>query len=104
MNLENWRKAVDEHISIVDQTIRDRDVLKKSIEEHLGRFFDWDSIDYNRDFTVITLSWEKDVNPVIKSENISDLGMDWIIKTGRDSRAFAIVEIEVYPWGIKEND
>lgn len=103
MNLENWRKAVGEHISILDQTIEDRNVLKQSIEEHLSQFFDWDDIEYNRDFSVITLKWEKDVNPVIKSETISKIGMDWIIKTGRDDRAFSIVEIEVYPWGVEES-
>ena len=102
MNLENWRKAVDEHISIVDQTIEDRNTLKQSIEEHLSQFFNWDDIEYNRDFSVITLKWEKDVNPVIKSETISKIGMDWIIKTGRDDGAFSIVEIEVYPWGVEE--
>ena len=102
MNLENWRKAVDEHISILDQTVEDRNTLKKSIEEHLSQFFDWDNIEYNRDFSIITLKWEKDVNPVIKSETISKIGMNWIIKTGRDDGAFAVVEIEVYPWGVEE--
>lgn len=103
MNLDTWKKAVDEHIAILDQTIEDRNALKQCIEEHLSQFFDWDDIEYNRDFSVITLKWEKDVNPVIKSETISKIGMDWIIKTGRDDGAFSIVEIEVYPWGVEES-
>ena len=104
MNLENWRKAVDEHISIVDQTIRDRDVLKQSIEEHLSRFFRWDNIEYNRDFSIIKLKWAYGEAPIIKADTISDLGMDWVIEADYDDKANRIVLVEIHPWGIKEND
>lgn len=102
MNLDDWRLAVTDHISSLDQLVNDRAILKDELEKHLSQFFEWDNIEHNRDFTVITLSWEKDVNPVIKSDKISELGMDWIIKTGRDDSAFSIVMVEIYPWGVEE--
>ena len=102
INLENWRKAVDEHISIVDQTIEDRNALKQSIEEHLSQFFTWEEIEYNRDFTVIKLKWAYGVSPIIKADKISDLKMDWIISADYDDKANRIVLIEVYPWGVEE--
>ena len=103
MNLDDWRLAVTDHISSLDQLVNDRAILKDELEKHLSQFFEWDDIEYNRDFSLITLSWEKDVNPVIKSDKISELGMDWIIKTGRDDSAFSIVIVEIYPWGVKES-
>lgn len=102
IDLEKWRMAVNEHMSIVDQSLEDRQILKQRIEEHLSQFFEWDDIEYNRDLSTIILKWAKNVNPVIKADNISDIGMDWIIRTGRDEDAFSIVEIEIYPWGVKE--
>ena len=103
MNIDDWRTAVADHIASLDHLINDRAILKDELEKHLSQFFEWDNIEYNRDFTVITLSWEKDVNPVIKSDKISELGMDWIIKTGRDESAFSIVMVEIYPWGVEES-
>ena len=102
MNLDTWKKAVDEHIAILDQTIEDRNALKHSIEEHLSQFFEWEEIEYNRDFTVITLKWAYGDSPVIKADKISDLKMDWIINADYDDKANRIVLIEVYPWGVKE--
>ena len=102
MNLDTWKKAVDEHISILDQTIEDRNTLKQSIEEHLSQFFEWEEIDYNRDFTVITLSWAYGESPVIKADKISDLKMDWIINADYDDNANRIVTVEIHPWGVEE--
>ena len=103
MNLDTWKKAVDEHISILDQTIEDRNTLKKSIEEHLSQFFEWEEIEYNRDFTVITLSWAYGVSPVIKADKISDLKMDWIINADYDDKANRIVTVEIHPWGVEDS-
>lgn len=103
MNIDDWRTAVADHISSLDNLVNDRGILKDELEKHLSQFFEWDNIEYNRDFSLITLSWEKDVNPVIKSDKISELGMDWIIKTGRDESAFSIVMVEIYPWGVEES-
>lgn len=102
--LDSWKYAVSEHISFVDQTINDRQILKETIEKHLSQFFDWDIIDYNRDFTMITLKWDHGVNPVIRNDKIHELGMDWIIKSDYDDKANRIVVIEIYPWGIEEDD
>ena len=98
--LENWRDAVGIHMDALDTIINDRKILKNSIEAHLKSCFDWDDIEYNKDFTVITLKWEYGHNPVIRHENISELNMDWIIRADYDDEAFRIVVVEVYPFGI----
>ena len=102
MDLEKWRTGVKEHIEVVDQTIKDRDLLKKAIEEHLSKVFEWESIKYNRDFSVISLYWAYGESPVIRSDKVSELGMDWLIKADYDDSANRVVVIEVYPWGIEE--
>ena len=101
--LEMWKKGVSEHLDLVDQVINERVSLKTLFKEHLKEFFDFNEIDFSRNFDVITLKWEKDANPIIKS-NISQLGMDWEITTGRDDSAFSVVEVIVYPFGIPMED
>ena len=98
--LEQWKDGVMEHTINVQQMIKERKLLKKHIEEHLSQFFKWNDIDYSKDFDVITLKWDRDVNPVIKKEKIHELGIDWIIRAGYDDQAFRIVVIELYPFGL----
>lgn len=102
MDLEKWKRGVEEHIEVVDQTLKDRKLLKESFEEHLSKVFDWNEISYNRDFTVIKLYYEYGVSPIIRSDKVSELGMDWLIKSDYDCKANRVVVIEVYPWGIEE--
>ena len=101
--LSSWRDGVNEHISMVDTLVNDRKILKNLIEEHLKQFFDWDSIEYNKDFSEITMKWDKDCHPIIKHEKINELMMDWCISVGYDDNAFRIVVIEVYPFGLEED-
>lgn len=101
MELETWKNAVSIHLDSLESIIEDRKILKNSIETHLKSCFDWDDIEYNKDFTVITLKWEYNHNPVIRHENISELNMDWIIRADYDDKAFRIVIVEVYPFGIE---
>ena len=101
MELETWKKAVNEHIDMLNSLVDDRKSLKKSIEEHLKSCFEWDDIEYNRDFSVITLKWDKDTSPVIYHDKISELGMDWSIHADYDENAFKIIVVEVYPWGVE---
>ena len=99
--LRRWQDGVLEHCKNVQDMIRERNLLKKHFEEHLSNFFDWHSIKYDKDFNKIELSWEFGHNPVIK-QDIGDLGMEWIIRADYDDKAFRIVVIEVYPFGLPE--
>lgn len=100
MMLSEWKEAVSIHMDALDTLINDRKILKNSIEEHLKLCFEWDDIEYNRDFSVITLKWQYNHNPVIKHDKICQLDMDWIIRADYDDEAFRIVVVEIYPFGI----
>lgn len=103
-SLEMWKEAVFVHTKQRNDLVNDRKEIKSRLEAHLKQFFDYDSIEYcDFDFNKIKLKWKRNVSPVI-SENIGDLGMPWIISTGYDEGAFAIVIIEVYPFGIEEEN
>lgn len=98
-----WQDKVFEHTHIIKKMIEERNALKKEFEEHLSQFFDWGSIEYDKDFNKIELRWENGINPVIQ-KNIGDLGMEWIIRPGYDERGFEITVIELYPFGLPENE
>lgn len=100
--LNGWRKSVNNHIEYLNALVEARKILKNQIEEHLKSIFQWNDIEYNRDFSVIKLKWDYGHNPVIKAENIDKLGMDWIISAEYDDKANRIVVVEVYPWGVQE--
>lgn len=102
-DLQQWKNNVNTHIDYLNCIVDARKSLKKTIEDHLRVCFNWDDIEYNRDFSVITLKWDKENNPIIRAENISELSMDWIIRADYDDSAFRIVVIEIYPWGLKED-
>ena len=102
--LDMWKEAVFVHTKQRNELVNDRKEIKSRLEAHLKQFFDYDSIEYcDFDFNKIKLKWKRNVSPVI-SENIGDLGMPWIISTGYDDGAFSIVIIEVYPFGMEENE
>lgn len=102
MNLDQWNQAVDEHMTMLNSLIDDRITLKNMFSAYLRQFFDYDSIDYSRDFRVITLRWEEDRNVSIDNDTISNLGMDWLISTEfTDKLGYGVVVI-VYPFGLKE--
>ena len=105
MNIDEWKNGVREHIYSLNTIIKERQILKELIKDYLSQFFDFDSWETNRDFSKIILKWDKNHNPVINEEsNISELGMDWIITAEYDDEANRIVVIELYPWGIEEDD
>lgn len=89
-DLDNWAKATENHIEMVQNVVADRRKLKELLENHLKEFFpNWDEIEYSKDLSEVELFFDGDVT--IKS-NISDLGMKWIIK-----RYYEGVAIMVYP-------
>jgi hypothetical protein len=97
---KQWQDAVLLHCQERDRIVNDRRELKSLFEAHLKQFFDFDSIEFDKDFNVITLKWKKDVSPIIK-DNIGELGMEWVISSGYDDMAFGIVVVEVYPFGME---
>lgn len=97
--LSAWREGVQEHMIALDVLVNDRKILKKHLENHLHQVFDWDDIEYNKDFTVVSLKWDTNHQPVIKNENLEKLQMDMEIKASYDDCANRIVVIDVYPFG-----
>lgn len=93
-----WVGAVEEHINCLDRIIEDRKLLKKMIVNHLEQFFKWSDIDFNRDFSVITLTVYEDM--IVNPENLSDLMMHWEIQS-YDYNCFRIV---VYPFGVPNDE
>lgn len=105
MNIEElvaWKSGVSEHMDALDILLNDRKILKKHIEDHLKSCFQWDTIEYNRDFSEITLKWDAGHSPIIFHENIVNLNMDWEINAGYDGGANRIVIITVYPFGVPD--
>lgn len=100
-NLSAWRDDVKEHMALLDNLIEHRKFLKAVIEEHLRQVFDWDDIEYNRDMSVVSLTFIKDHQPIIKTENLKNLGMDFQVKAEYDDCANRIVVIDVFPFGDK---
>lgn len=99
--LKRWKEGVIKHMSSVQTIIDDRSFLKQMFETHLKSFFDYDEIEYNRDFTEITLKWNPDHNPSINHRNIADLGMDWSISSNFDEDELRTIGVEIilYPFG-----
>ena len=100
--LTNWKDGVKVHMAQLDAIVEDRKLLKSHLEEHLSSVFDWDDIEYNRDFSVVSLKWESNHQPIVRSENLKKLGMDFLIKPDYDDCANRIVVIEVYPFGVED--
>ena len=100
ISLQDWKDGVKSHMTVVDQIVEDRILLKSSIEEYLSKVFEWDEIEYNRDFTVISMYWTMmdEKCPVINGKDLSEFEMDWLIRLDNANR---IVIIEVYPFGVE---
>ena len=102
--LEFWKEGVFEYSKNLENIIKDRAKLKDLLEEHLSKFFSWDSIEFDKDFNQIILSYKTGIGAVIKSANMSDLGMDWVVWSDYDDRANRIIRIGIYPFGLPEEE
>lgn len=99
MNLDQWNQAVDEHLKMVDSLIEDRITLKNMFNEHLRKFFDYDSIEYSKDLRVISMRWDYGREVSIDNDFISELGMDWLISTEFTDKLGYGVVVTIYPFG-----
>lgn len=96
--LNNWNSAVSEHMNALDRLIEDRSLLKRVMEEHLRQFFpEWGKIEFNRDFSVITLEFYE---MVIDPEKLADLNMQFSIEPYGDY----CFNIRIYPFGVPEEE
>ncbi|WP_458456483.1 hypothetical protein [Methanobrevibacter sp.] len=101
-NFDTWINAIKEHINMLDNLINDRRMLKDMIETHLREFFDYDDIEYNRDFSKITLTFKPKHHVIINPENLVGLLMDFEVIPAYDDNAERIIQIHVYPLGMEE--
>lgn len=99
---ENWQIGVKEHLFNLNTLIEERVLLKKYLENHLQQFFDFEEIEYDKDFKKIKLMWSEKSSPIINHKNIGNLMMDWIIKSGYNDKADKVIIVEVYPFGVVE--
>lgn len=99
---DNWINAVKEHMNMLDTLISDRNTLKIMFEEHLRKFFDYDDIEYNRDFTKITLKYNPEHNVFINPKKLDGLLMDFEVSANYNDKAERIINIQLYPFGVKE--
>lgn len=94
--VELWRKGAMEHCSMIERMVKDRKELKSLIEEHIGRFFKYDSIEYNKDLSEITI--EISENNIVIPQDIGEIQMDWNISSGW-SNGDEVIIIKFYPFG-----
>ena len=101
-DLKAWQDDVGIYNEAVDTIVRDKFTLKKSIEDHLNLFFDFDAISFNEVFTEIKIRWNYDKEPAIHPKDLVDLNMDFIITHEFDDRYGDGIVLKVYPFGLEE--
>ena len=105
MNLEEFKQFQDcimEHCHQAEAIANDRLSIEKHFKDHLSQFFSWDKIFFSENFDKITLKYAYGHGAVIHSDNLKDLHMDWIVSATTDDKAFRIIQVEIYPFGLKE--
>lgn len=98
--LEMWKDGVMEHCRSVSTVLKDREIIKKIMVDHLSQFFEWDEIEFDEGFNSITMVWSYQNDPVIKIDKIRDLGMDFIISHKFTHDLGDGVTITIYPFGL----
>lgn len=87
-----WKDGVVKHNSLLKSFVSDRKELKRLIEEHLSKYFEWDEIEYDNEFKKITLTLDPDT--VLKSDKLRELDIDYSIIGG-----FDFIIVKIYPFG-----
>lgn len=102
--LRLWQEGVYEYSKNLQNVVDDRLKLKELLTDHLIQFFNWNKIVFDRDFNKVTLYSKRDTPMVIDFDALSDLGMGVVISPDVDDKAFRILKIEVYPFGLPEEE
>lgn len=98
--IEMWKDGVMEHCHSISVIAKDRKTIKKMMVDHLSQFFEWDVIEFDKNFNTITMAWEYSTDPIIKLDKIKELGMDFIIGHRFFKELGDGVTITVYPFGL----
>lgn len=103
--IKTWKSGVDALLTELDDLVKTRNDFRDVLKKHLDQVFGgYESMEFKNDLTEVTIKYAYENNPVIKPETIHKLGMDWIIEAGYDDKAFRIVIIKIYPFGLEEGD
>lgn len=103
MNVELWKEDVMTHRKTVATVLNDRKMLKKSMENYLHEYFNYDLIKFSTDLNEITLLWSYDNEPVINPTKLVDLGMDFVISSEYDDELGMSASIKIYPFGVEDD-
>ena len=98
--LDTWKDSVREHSRMMATLVNDSLVIKKLMIDYLKQYFDFDEIQFSNDFTRISLKWSYEHEPFINPEELSCLGMEFIITHDYSETLGHGVVIEVYPFGL----
>lgn len=98
--IEMWKDDVMVHCQTITTVLNDRRIIKKVMENHLREFFDYDMIEFDKDFNVITLKWSYDNEPTIKPHELLGLGMDFVISSDFSEELGLTAIIKIYPFGV----
>lgn len=79
----------------------EKEAIKSILTNHLKRFFDFEAIVFDEEFERITLRFRKDDGVVVRS-NISELRMDWTVRSSIDRMANRVLLIDVYPFRLPD--
>lgn len=93
-----WVDATQEHMNMVYAIIEDRKLLKKTLENHLSKFFNWiDDLKFNRDFSQVEMVVDE---MIIDDGKMDGLMMPWAIEPYGDYT----FRITVYPFGVPNDE
>ena len=95
----NWKNAVEIHVDQVKAIVEDRKTLKNLMEGFLKAYFNFDEIEFNNDFSKISLLWDFPNEPTFTQEQIKDFPFEWKVNSNRSDD----VQIDIYPWGLKDS-
>ena len=104
-DLKTWKSGVEELLKELDRLVDTRNQFIELMKSHIDQCFQgYKTIEFKNDLSEITITYEQGHNPIIRPEHIHKLGMDWLIEAGFDDKAFRIVVIKLYPFGLNEGD
>ena len=79
----------------------EKEAIKSILTNHLKKFFDFEDIHFHDKFDKIPLRLKNGDGAVIRT-NISELRMDWSVRSSIDRRANRILIIDVYPFRLPD--
>ena len=101
MDWQLWKKAVLENSNQLELGFKDRASLKSIIKEYLSQFFDYDSIEFEEDWSIL-MKWGYGNDALIDLSKISELGMDFSISTVFEDDLGQCIVIKISPFSKEE--